>query len=48
MPATSTRDSLNADRKEYRDICHPLNSAARSKLTEKVFAAYDEFIKLDN
>ena len=48
MPATSTRDSIHADRKEYRDICHPLNSAARSKLTEKVFAAYDEFIKLEN
>lgn len=31
--------------KSYRDICHPLNSDIRAELTEKVFAAYDEFIE---
>ena len=45
MPATLTRDSLNADGKNYRDICHPLNSDVRRELTEKIFAAYDEFIE---
>ena len=45
MPATLTRDSINADRKTYRDICHPLNNDVRKELTEKIFAAYDEFIE---
>lgn len=29
----------------YRDVCHPLNSDVRTELTEKIFAAYDEFIE---
>lgn len=47
MPATITRESIYADRKEYRDICHPLNNDVRKELTKKVFAAYDEFIKTE-
>ncbi len=44
MPATATRDTRDNERRRYRDICHPLNSDARKKITEMVFDAYDEFI----
>ena len=31
--------------RSYRDVCHHLNSDVRTELTEKIFAAYDEFIE---
>ncbi len=40
MPARK----LRSEEKTYRDICHPLNSEVRTKLTEKIFGAYEEFI----
>ena len=40
MPSRKLKNGDNS----YRDICHPLNSEVRSKLTEAVFTAYDEFI----
>lgn len=36
---------LNYGKKNYRDICHPLNNDVRSLLTTAVFDAYDNFIK---
>lgn len=33
------------NKRSYRDICHPLDSDVRTELTQKVFAAYDEFIE---
>lgn len=42
MPSRLLR---NADRRSYRDMCHPLNSNIRKELTEKIFNAYDEFIE---
>ena len=41
MPSIRLR---NGER-SYRDVCHPLNSDVRTELTEKIFAAYDEFIE---
>lgn len=41
MPSRRLR---NGER-SYRDVCHPLNSNVRTELTEKIFAAYDEFIE---
>lgn len=41
MPSRRLR---NGER-SYRDVCHPLNSDVRTELTEKLFAAYDEFIE---
>ena len=41
MPSRRLR---NGER-SYRDVCHPLNSDIRTELTEKIFAAYDEFIE---
>ena len=41
MPSRRLR---NGER-SYRDVCHPLNSDVRTELTEKIFAAYDEFIE---
>lgn len=38
---------LRNEERSYRDICHPLNSDVRDELTEKVFAAYDEFIEIE-
>lgn len=35
---------LRADKKSFRDTCHPLNAEVRNELTEAIFAAYDEFI----
>ena len=35
----------NADRRSYRDVCHPLNSSVRDELTETIFATYDEFVE---
>jgi len=35
---------LRGEKKAYRDLCHPLNAEVRDKITEKIFAAYDEFI----
>ena len=36
---------LRNEERSYRDVCHPLNQAVRNELTERVFAAYDEFIE---
>lgn len=36
---------LRGEKKAYRDLCHPLNNEVREKITEKLFAAYDEFIE---
>lgn len=41
MPSRRLRNGERA----YRDVCHPLNSNVRQELTERVFAAYDEFIE---
>lgn len=41
MPSRRLR---NGER-SYRDVCHPLNSDVRTELTEKISAAYDEFIE---
>lgn len=41
MPSRRLRNG----EKSYRDVCHPLNSDVRTELTEKIFAAYDEFIE---
>lgn len=41
MPSRRLR---NGER-SYRDVCHPLDSDVRTELTEKIFAAYDEFIE---
>lgn len=41
MPSRRLR---NGER-SYRNVCHPLNSDVRTELTEKIFAAYDEFIE---
>ena len=42
MPSRLVRNSEN---RQYRDICHPLNTQIRKELTEEIFAAYDEFIE---
>ena len=39
-----SRKLVNEER-QYRDMCHPLNSKGREELTDAVFAAYDEFIE---
>ena len=44
MPSRRLR---NTDKKSYRDVCHPLNQEIRNELTEKIFEAYDEFIKAE-
>lgn len=44
MPSRRLRNG----EKSYRDICHPLNSDVRNDLTNAVFAAYDEFIKIED
>jgi len=41
MPSRRLRNNT----KNFRDVCHPLNSSVRNELTEKIFAAYDEFIE---
>ena len=41
MPSRRLRDG----ERHFRDICHPLNSDIRTKLTEAVFEAYKEFIE---
>ena len=41
MPSRRIR---NGER-NFRDICHPLNSSVRNEITETIFAAYDEFIE---
>lgn len=41
MPSRRLRNGEGS----YRDVCHPLNSDVRTELTEKIFAAYDEFIE---
>lgn len=38
---------LRTGERAYRDVCHPLNSDVRAELTEKIFAAYDEFIETE-
>ena len=42
-----SRKLVNEER-QYRDMCHPLNSKVREELTDAVFAAYDEFIETKN
>jgi DNA-binding cell septation regulator SpoVG len=37
----------NENKKSYRDVCHPLNSTVRNELTERIFAAYDEFVEIE-
>ncbi len=41
MPSRKLRDG----ERNYRDICHPLNSEVRQNLTNAIFDAYDEFLK---
>ena len=41
MPSRRLRDG----ERHFRDVCHPLNSDIRTKLTETVFEAYKEFIE---
>ena len=41
MPSRRLRDG----ERHFRDVCHPLNSDIRTKLTEAVFEAYKEFIE---
>ena len=41
MPSRRLR---NGER-NFRDMCHPLNSEVREELTEAIFTAYDEFIE---
>lgn len=36
---------LRNEERSFRDVCHPLNQNVRNELTERVFAAYDEFIE---
>lgn len=36
---------LRNEERSFRDVCHPLNQNVRNELTQKIFAAYDEFIK---
>lgn len=43
MPARRLRGEENS----FRDICHPLNSDVRNELTEKIFAAYEEFLETE-
>ncbi len=43
MPSRRLRNNT----KVFRDICHPLDSSVRNELTEKIFAAYDEFTEND-
>lgn len=33
------------EERHFRDVAHPLNSDIRTKLTEEIFEAYDEFIE---
>lgn len=41
MPSRRLRDG----ERHFRDVCHPLNSDIRTKLTETIFEAYEEFIE---
>ena len=41
MPSRKLRN----EERSYRDVCHPLNQNVRNELTERFFAAYDEFIE---
>lgn len=43
--AMPSRRLTNNERRIYRDVCHPLDSDVREELTEKIFAAYDEFME---
>lgn len=43
MPSRKLKDN----ERQYRDMCHPLNSKVRNELTQIVFAAYDEFIEIE-
>ena len=40
-----SRRLVNNKKISYRDVCHPLDSDVREELTEKIFAAYDEFME---
>ena len=42
MPAVRLR---NEERRTFRDVCHPLNSEVREKITDAVFKSYDEFME---
>lgn len=41
MPSRRLRDG----ERHFRDVCHPLNSDIRTKLTEAIFEVYEEFIE---
>lgn len=41
MPSRKLKDN----ERQYRDMCHPLNSDVRNELTQVVFDAYDEFLE---
>ncbi len=43
MPSRRVR---NGER-HFRDTAHPLNSEVREELTEAIFDAYEEFLKLE-
>lgn len=43
MPSRKLKDN----ERQYRDMCHPLNSDVRNELTQVVFEAYDEFIETE-
>lgn len=32
---------LNGGKREYRDLCHPLNQEVRNLITKEIFDAYD-------
>ncbi len=38
---------LRTGERKYRDICHPLNSEVRDEITNTIFNAYEEFIKME-
>lgn len=43
--AMPSRRLANSGKRAYRDMCHPLDSNVREELTERIFAAYDEFME---
>lgn len=46
MPSRRLKNRDNNAKISYRDVCHPINQDVRQNLTEKIFEAYDEFIKI--
>lgn len=43
--AMPSRRLVNNEKRSYRDVCHPLDRDIREELTERIFAAYDEFME---